>query len=378
VTVVAARLDVPASAVATRDGVALVHDYLTQRGGAERVVLLMMEAFPHAPLHTSLLSADGTFPELAAHRVATALVNRVPAFRTHHRAAFPFLAPTFSTMHVEAPVTLCSSSGWAHGVRVSGRKVVYCHSPARWLYRADQYLHERRGVQAVGLRLLRRPLLDWDQRAAASADRYVANSTLVRDSIRSLYGRDAEVVHPPTSLDTSGPQEAIPALDPGYFLCVSRLLPYKNVDVVMESMDEGRRLVVVGEGPEADRLEARAGDRVVFLGRVTDAQLRWLYANSAALVSASYEDFGITTIEAASFGIPAIALRYGGFLDTVVEDETGVLFDAPLPSAVRAAIERFEHTVWDRDRIAAHGASFSPEAFKARLCSIVADEARLA
>ena len=206
----------------TSGQVALVHDYLTQRGGAERVLMLMMEAFPDAVVHTSLHFPEGTYPEVPAHRLATAPINRVRTFRAHHRAAFPFLAPTFSAMRVDAPVTLCSSSGWAHGVRATGRKIVYCYSPPRWLYRSEQYLRDRHGLQALGLRLLRRPLKGWDQRAAASADRYLCVSHLIRDLIREVYGRDAEIVHPPSNLDPTGPQEPMKGLDAGFF-CACRV-----------------------------------------------------------------------------------------------------------------------------------------------------------
>jgi glycosyltransferase involved in cell wall biosynthesis len=358
--------------------VALVHDYLTQRGGAERLLLLMMEAFPDARVHTSLYFPEGTYPELGAHHLVTAPLNRLGPLRVHHRAAFPLLAPTFSAMRIDAPITLCSSSGWAHGVHATGRKIVYCHSPARWLYRPQQYLRDRRGLPAIGLRMLRRPLAAWDQRAAASADRYLTNSALVRDLIRDVYGRDAEVVHPPATLDPNGPQEPVVGLEPGFYLCVSRLVAHKNLDVVIDAVGKDRRLVVVGDGPEAERLRVRGGDRVLFLRRQSDAELRWLYANSAALISASYEDFGITTIEAAGFGVPTIALRYGGFLDTVAAHQTGEFFDKPEAAAIGEAIRRFERAQWDRDAIAAHGAKFSANTFKARLRTIVAEEARLA
>ena len=120
--------------------VALVHDYLTQRGGAERVVLAMRRAFPSAPLYTSLYDPQGTFPEFQDAEVRTSSLNRIPGLRQHHRAALPLLAPTFSRFRIDAGVALCSSSGWAHGARVTGRKVVYCHTPARWLYQSDRYL----------------------------------------------------------------------------------------------------------------------------------------------------------------------------------------------------------------------------------------------
>ena len=123
--------------------VVLVHDYLTQRGGAERVVLSMTRAFPHAPLYTSLYDPRATFPEFGEIDVRTLPINRLPPLRRHHRAALPLLAPSFSSLRISADVVICSSSGWAHGARVEGRKIVYCHTPARWLYQSDRYLRGR-------------------------------------------------------------------------------------------------------------------------------------------------------------------------------------------------------------------------------------------
>ena len=162
------------------DRVALVHDYLTQRGGAERVVLALAAAFPGAPLYTSLYDPAGTFPSFSDLDVRTLPLDRVAPLRAHHRLALPVLAPAFSRLHVDAEVAICSSSGWAHGARVSGRKVVYCHTPARWLYQSDRYLAGRSRAPPRPCRMLAPPLRRWDHRAAASAHRYLVNSNAVR------------------------------------------------------------------------------------------------------------------------------------------------------------------------------------------------------
>ena len=183
----------------------------------------------------------------------------------------------------------------------------------------------------------------WDQRAAQSADRYLADSSVVARAIREIYGIEAELLPPPPALVATGPLDTVGGLEPGFWLCVSRLLPYKNVDVVLEAVRlRGDTLVVVGDGPERSRLEARAGPGVSFAGKLSDAQLRWCYANCRALVAASYEDFGLTPLEAAAFGRPSVALRAGGFLDTIVEGETGVLFDAPDAKLLRAAMDELD------------------------------------
>jgi len=357
--------------------VALAHDYLTQRGGAERVVASLQRAFPDAPLYTSLFDPESTFPEFRNGDVRTLPLDRVRMLRRHHRFALPFLAHSFSALEIDADVAVCSSSGWAHGAHVRGRKIVYCHTPARWLYQTERYLGTSapRGARAA-LSLQRGFLLGWDRRAAKSAARYVANSTVVRGRIRELYDIDAQIVPPPFVLDPNGEQRAL-SIDAGFTLTVARLLPYKNVDAIVAAFAQRpeQRLVVAGSGPDEQRVRASAPRNVTFTGSVDDDELRWLYANCAGLVAASYEDFGLTPIEAAAFGKPSAVLRFGGYLDTVVDD-TGVFFDEPTPSDIRAATELLHSTEWDADAIRAHAARFSEQRFIARMRELVEAEAR--
>lgn len=355
--------------------VALVHDYLTQRGGAERVVLSLTRAFPAAPLYVSLYEPAGTFPAFAEVEVRTTLLNRVGVLRWHHRLALPLLAPTFSRLRVEADVVVCSSSGWAHGVRASGRKLVYCHTPARWLYQPDAYLRGRASVLKRSAAALRPALARWDRAAAASADRYLANSSAVAARIGQLYGLEAEVLPPPPALTPDGPVEPLDGIEPGFVLCVSRLLPYKNVDAVVRAFEAlpDERLVVVGSGPDEQRLRALAGANVSLLGRVADPQLRWLYRASSALVAASYEDFGLTPLEAATFGKPGVVLRWGGFLDTVDEGTTGVFFDEPRAELIRRSVTELRAAAWDEEAIRRHAARFSEEWFVTRIREVVHD-----
>jgi len=376
--------------------VAIVHDYLTQRGGAERVVLEFARAFSGAPIHTSVFNPDRTYPELGELDIRVSPLDRVRVLREHHRVAFPLLAPTFSGLRVDADVVLCSSSGWAHGVHTTGRKVVYCHAPARWLYQRQRYLglahagsFVQKGARArrsqecwrvrsqqLALHLLGPSLMRWDKDRAQSADRYLTNSTTMASMIGEVYGMDAEVVPPPPIMDPSGPTERVPKLDDGFLLCVARLLPYKNIRAVMSAAElvHGERLVVVGSGPLREEL-TRSGPQVTFLEHLGDAQLRWLYAHARALVSASYEDFGLTPLEAATFGCPSVVLRAGGFLDTVVDGETGVFFDRPEPLAIAEAIRECLDTSWSGALIQAHAAQFSAEQFRARIRRIVLEEA---
>lgn len=371
--------------------VALAHDYATQRGGAERVALVMADAFPGAPLYTTLYHPDGTFPEFGALDVRTSPLDRVGVLRRHHRLALPLLAPAVGATPIEADVLLASSTGWAHGFPTSGRKIVYCHAPARWLYQSDRYLGPSRqggsgnapgGAQrrlaAAALGLLAPALRAWDRRAAATADRYLANSTVTARAIREVYGIEAEIVPPPPAMLPGGPEAPVDGVEPGFLLCVARLLPYKNVDVVVEAVRRtpGARLVVVGDGPERAALEHRVRDlpRVHLAGRVDDARLRWLYRNSAALVAASYEDYGLSPLEAAAFGRPSVVLRDGGYLDTVRDGVTGEFFDAPDPDLVAEAAGRALARTWDPSVLTAHADDFAAERFVERLRRVVREE----
>jgi glycosyltransferase involved in cell wall biosynthesis len=370
--------------MARTEPVVLVHDYLTQRGGAERAVLAMTRAFPRAPLYTALYDPIGTFPEFADVDVRPSKLDRVPGLRRHHRAALPLLAKTFSSMTVDADVSLCSSSGWAHGVVTTGRKVVYCYTPARWLYQTDRYLgkhasgtgSKRVPKQAV-LGILRERLESWDLAAAASADRYLVVSGVSAQAVRHLYGLEAEVLAPPPAINAAGPLRSVPGVDPGYWLCVSRLLPYKNLDLVIEAVRASRdaRLVIVGDGPDRARLERLAGPGITFLRGLGDDQLRWCYANCKALLAASYEDFGLTPLEAALFGKPTVAPHLGGFLDTIVQGRTGVFFERPEAGLIAEAMGRLGEIAWVGEVIAEHAAGFNEARFVARLREVIAEEA---
>ncbi len=355
--------------------VAIAHDYLTQRGGAERVVLSLAEAFPGAPIHTTLYDPGTTYPEFRDLDVRPSWLNRVGPLRRDHRAALPLLPWAATSTRIDADLVVASSSGWAHGFRASGKLLVYCHAPARWLYQPDVYLGAD-GSRAVrlALRALSPALRRWDGAAAAQADRYLVNSTVVQERVREAYDIRAEVVPAPVQSALAAvcgepvPDPTGAPLAPGFVLCVSRLLPYKNVAEVVEAARSrpGLRLVVVGSGPERDRLVADAPDNVVFHEGLTDPQMRWLYEQSAGLVAASHEDFGLTPVEAASFGRPCAVLRAGGFLDTMT-DETAVFFDEPEPDRIATALDELLGRDWDAEAILRRAHLFSEETFVRRL-----------
>lgn len=367
--------------------IALAHDYVTQRGGAERVALTLARAFPRLPLHTTLYEPSTTFPEFSAIDVRPMPINRWGMLRHNHRLALPFLKEAVSHCHVDADVLLTSSSGWAHGIPTTGRKVVYCHAPARWLYQTARYAGGEHGptlrsmaIEAatgvVGPRLRA-----WDQRAAHTADRYIVNSTVIKNAVREVYGIEAEVLPPPpaTYALKSATPVSVPNVERPFVLCVARLLPYKNVDIVIDAIGciPGVELVVVGDGPERKRLEARAAlaGKTHLLGRVSDGELRWLYENCSGLVAASYEDFGLSPLEAADFGKPTAALRAGGYLDTVLDRVTGIFFDEPSVAGIAASVDQMVNTMsWNTRDIVTHAQSFAEDRFVARMQAIVHEE----
>jgi glycosyltransferase involved in cell wall biosynthesis len=358
------------------------------------VVLLLAKTFPDAPIHTSLYNPSTTFPEFEHLDVQTMSLNKIGLIRRQHRLAFPALAPSFSALEIDADVLLCSSSGWAHAVKTRGKKVVYCYAPARWLYQTDRYLgHAPRNTgaqwdtsalswraRAIVLSVLGPHLRRWDRRAALSADRYLTSSTVMADAILATYGLEAEVLPPPPALSPNGPTQHVEGLEPGYFLCIARLLPYKNVQAVAEAVGlvPGTRLVIVGDGPARWAIQSVAGPNVRFVGQVDDATLRWLYQNSIALVSASFEDYGLTPLEAACFGRPSVVLRSGGFLDTVMDGQTGTFFETPAVDQIARAMTVALNETWDEQKLRAHAEKFSEAAFQRRIEQVITEEVALA
>lgn len=364
-----------------RPPLAIAHDYLTQRGGAGRVVLALHRLYPEAPIHTLFYEPEATFPEFRDATIITSPLNRIGPLRRDPRKALPLLPWAASQLRVDADRAVVSTSGWAHGFRFTGRTVVYCHTPARWVHLLQDYVGGPWWSSAKGIaaRALRPMLEPWDQRAQSRHEVYVANSSEVQGRIARVYGRDdVKLVFPPHSVE-AGEAELEPIRDAALFaqrgrfiLCVARLLPYKNVDAVIraaEALDVP--LLVIGRGPEQQRLRALAGDGVVFAQDVSDAQLRWAYAHADALVAASYEDFGITPLEASAWGVPTVALRGGGYLDTIREGVNGTFVDEADPEALAVGIRRALQRDWDPAAMREHAAMFSERRFMSRIRHLV-------
>jgi glycosyltransferase involved in cell wall biosynthesis len=355
--------------------VSIVHDYCNQRGGAERVVLALASMFPRAPVYASLYRPRSTFAEFSALDMRLSPLQRLPVDHSF-RTLLPLYPLAFRALgRLDSELVLCSSSGWAHGVRAApgALHVVYCHTPARWLYATNTYLRSAgRTVLAPVLAPLRR----WDSCAARRADAYIANSQNVRRRILATYGIEADVVNPPVDVHRFTPRSRGERL-----LVVSRLLPYKRVDLAVAAANRlGMGLDVVGHGPELGRLRALAGPNVKFHGRADDDTVTELLESCRTLCVPGAEDFGITMVEAMAAGKPVVAFGEGGALEILTDPEHGVLFEAPTEDAVVNAIVRAETLESSPRELARHAARFSTEAFHYRLALAVhrAHERRLA
>jgi glycosyltransferase involved in cell wall biosynthesis len=348
--------------------VALVHDYLNQRGGAERVVRELSDLWPDASIYTSLYRPGSTLDDFRARDVRTSVLDRLPVDRGF-RNLFPLYPLAFRSLGtVPADLVISSSSGWAHAVhtRPDALHVVYCHTPARWLY-GDEYFGA--SFRLTSLKPLLPLLRSWDKSAAKRPDLYVANSKTVQRRIQKIYHRDATVIHPPVEVDRFTPAERGERL-----LVVSRLLPYKRVDVVVEAAKKaGICLDVVGTGPSLADLRRIAGPTVTFHGQLSDTDVTHLMERCRALCVAAKEDFGITPVEAMAAGKPVVAYGAGGALETVLEGITGVFFRRHDVDDVIDALARCDQLTTGPTEIAHHARSFSEDAFRERLLSYLKD-----
>ena len=329
--------------------VALVHDWLTGMRGGERCLEVFGELFPAADLYTLLHVPGSVSPAIENRRIVTSFIQRLPQAERRYRRYLPLFPAAVRAFDLRGyDLVLSSSHAVAKSVRVpaGALHVCYCFTPMRYVWDLyDDYFGPRSGLAT---RLLMPPvaawLRRWDRRTAAGVDQFVAISRFVADRIRRAYGRDADVIYPPVDVSRFRVDEA-----PGeFYLVVSALTPYKRVDLAVEACNRlGRRLVVVGTGPEDRRLRALAGPTVELLGWRDDAQTAELYARCRALLFPPLEDFGITPLEAMAAGRPVIAFGEGGARETVVppgegEPPTGLFFARQTVEDLVDAIRRFE------------------------------------
>lgn len=352
--------------------VAFVHDYLTQFGGAERVLLEMHRLYPEAPIYTSVYDKGKLGGRFAGLEVRTTWLQRVPFARTSYRALLPLYPRAFESLDLsEYDLVISSTTSFAKGVRTKPRTlhVCYVHTPTRFVWLPDEYAVELAGPAARPLLAAALPAFRrWDYTAAQRPRHLIANSRNVARRIKEFYGRDSEVVHCPVDIDAFAPEDEIE----DYYLVVGRLLPYKRIAIAVQAATKADvELIIVGTGPEEQRLRALAGPRVRFAGAVADAQRRRLFARARAVIVPGVEDFGLVPLEAAASGRPTIAFAGGGALETVVEGETGLFFKHPDAGSLAEVLRKFSPAAFHRDRLLAHAASFSPERFRRRLSALL-------
>jgi glycosyltransferase involved in cell wall biosynthesis len=353
--------------------VALVHDFLLDLRGAERVFAAICDEWPDADVFTAVYDERGTEGRFAERRPRTSFLQRVrPTSRTF-RPLLPLYPHAIESFDLRGYDTvISSSSAWAHGVLVDpgATHVCYCHNPFRyaWIER-EATLRARNPLTRPALRLLLNRWRQWDWIAAQRVDRYIANSHLTAARIRRYFGRGSAVLHPPVETERF---RRAPVGE--HYIVLAELMAHKRIDVAVRAFGMlGLPLVVVGDGPEARRLRRIAGPTVTFTGRIGDERVAELLARSRALVVTATEEFGIAAVEALAAGRPVIAVGEGGVRESVVEGETGTFFERSEPAALAEAVRRFDPLAVDPRACRAAAERFGAKRFRERLRRIVAE-----
>lgn len=351
--------------------VAITTDWLSSFGGAERVLLELHKIFPDAPIYTTVHAPDRLPPEMRALDVRTSFLQRIPFARTRYQAFLPLMPIAFEQFDLrEYDVVITTSSACAKGVitRPDALNICYCYTPCRYVWDLyHDYTAGRRGRALIAL--VAHWLRLWDRLSADRVDHFVAISEEVRGRIQKHYRREADVVYPPVDVERITPN-GLPPED--FYLVVSRLVPYKRVDLAVQAATRmGRPLKVVGQGPELKRLRAMAGPSVEFLGWRSDDAIVELYQRCRAFIFPGFEDFGITPVEAQAAGRPVIAYARGGALETVVDGVTGVHFAEQTVESLSDAIRRFERSPYNAQRCRKNATRFSTEAFRTGITTLL-------
>jgi len=349
--------------------IALVHDYFVQMGGAERVAEAMHDSFPAAPVYTTVALAKGLPGGLRTADIRTSPMQHLPSLERrfrHYFMLYPFAIENFDLSAYD--LIFSSSSGYAKGVRRrrNAIHVCYCHTPMRWVWRYDDYVAREGfgGPVRAALPSLLWGLRKWDLRASRQPNYYIANSHLVAQRIKKIYGREAFVIPPPIDVERFEMADEVG----DYYLVLSRLMPYKRIDLAVEACKRAnRRLIVIGDGPDRARLEKLGDDRIEFLGRQPDSIVNYYAARCRALLFPGEEDFGMAPLEINAAGRPVIAFRGGGAVETVVEGVTGVFFNQQNSISLAAAIEEFEGLKWRQEILRHHAEKFDRSVFAFRV-----------
>lgn len=350
--------------------VALVHDFLVRMGGAERVLKVLADMYPDAPIYTLLYDENVTGEVFPRERVRTSFLQKFPRFlRKRHRylsGLMPLAMERFDFSRFDAVIS--SSSAFAHGILTGTdtKHVCYCHSPMRYAWDwTHEYLKENNitGVKLYFARTLTHKLRMWDKVAADRPDVYIANSKNTLNRVRKYYRSEATVVYPPVDVN----RFTVSRESEDFYLIVSTLTAFKRIDIAVKAFNAlGKRLVIVGDGVSRESLEAMAEQNIEFVGFKKDDEVADYMARCKAFVFAGEEDFGIAPVEAMACGKPVIAYGRGGLLESVVAGETGVFFYELDAEALSAAVQKFERdgVALGPDEIRKYAERFSVDAFK--------------
>jgi len=356
--------------------VALVHDFLLDLRGAERVFAAICDAWPDADVFTAVYDPKGTEGRFEARHPQTSFLQRLKPTSRTFRPLLPFYPHAIESLDLRGyDVVVSSSSAWAHGVLVDpgAVHVCYCHNPFRYAWsEREATLHARSPLVRAPLRLLLNRWRQWDYIAAQRVDVYVANSHLTASRVRRYLGREATVLHPPVELERFRP---VPVERIGaHYLVLAELMAHKRIEVAVRAFNAlGRPLVVVGDGPELRRLRRMAAPNVRFTGRISDERVAQLLATSRALVVTAAEEFGIAAVESLASGRPVIALGAGGVRESVREGVTGAYYEHDDPDALARVVEGFEPLTIDPAACVESARQFGTDRFRDQLRRIVAN-----
>lgn len=364
--------------------VAVVHDWLYTLGGAEQVLREILQCYPDADVFTlfDVLSAEDR-AKIGVKQTKTSFLQKMPFIRKRHRAYLPLMPIAIEQFDLSGyDLVISSSYAVAKGVITGPNQlhIAYVHSPMRYAWDLQHtYLNESgyTGIKSALARSLLHRMRIWDVRTAHGPDAMVANSNFIAKRIKKVYGRDAKVIYPPVRL--SSRTSALPVGD--HFLAASRLVPYKRIEAVIAAFAElpDQKLIVAGDGPDAERLQKMAGPNVTFVGFVSDEKLRELMATARAFVFAAEEDFGIIVVEAQSEGAPVLALGRGGSRETVSaspELRTGMFFNSSEPGAIAECVRAFvaQESSFSREDCRKNAEKFSAARFRDELKAFVNEQ----
>jgi glycosyltransferase involved in cell wall biosynthesis len=355
--------------------VAMIHDYLNQYGGAERVLEALHQLYPSAPVYTSIYDPRAMPSAYHTWDIRTSFMQHLPGWKKHFRRYFMLYPAAFEAFDLSAyDLIISSSSAYAKGIipRPGARHICYCHTPMRFAWRTSDYLERQaiQGIQATILPFMLTYVRLWDVATAGRVDAFVANSQETAGRIQRYYRRSATIIPPPVDLPPYQPQQ--PA---DYYLAGGRLIPYKRIGLAVEAFNKlGLPLKVFGDGRDRAALEAMAGPNIEFLGWVDEQQRQNLFARCRAFLFPGVEDFGITPLEAMAAGRPVIACGAGGALETMVEGVTGRLFYPQSAAALAAAVATSRCDRYDAHTIRQHAERFAKPVFLERMRAFIASQ----